>query len=336
MVNCGIIKHLSFFSWRHECELSSHAEIPNRDGCCAREHEPGGRSQKRPNVHHRGIHSASIGSRRRNVLARCTDVTSLAKEAIPSNPDMRQLQKAVVGAVVAHFRADVPHEDARQGRMCFHVSKLDHERMHASRFGVSVGGWQHELGVHNPMRSCSAEGTRPPLGCSQCGRVELELVRSRQVSGRGLNALNVATVPQFGLAVAANDLIILHQRLPVAELSCITLGLHGRHEGNVVQSRWKCLVRIHLQDVKLGWRQLVLLLELKKASKLRHHTVVVLGLREVAAIPLVEHAFAFQQRHHSLPHLRILLGAVQKVCHGVGTEGGCSPLAREIRTSSHA
>lgn len=91
-----------------------------------------------------------------------------------------------------------------KGLVGLQITDVDHKWVRAVVFAID-----NQLGHHNSMVRRSTEGSNPPFGGSQGGRMDHKgLVRGIPCSG-GLETADIRAMTQFSLSIAANDFVPL-------------------------------------------------------------------------------------------------------------------------------
>ena len=113
--------------------------------------------------------------------------------------------EAVIDSVEAELGTNVANGDTGQRSVVFEAADLHTEWMRTKVLAV-----QDETGHDDGVVGSLAETTNPPLGGSQGGRVDLELVGLVDVRGSGLQTLDVGTVAD--LCPKAMSLLLFSSR----------------------------------------------------------------------------------------------------------------------------
>lgn len=138
-----------------------------------------------------------------------------------------------------HLGADLTRLDARHERMVFEGSDLSDEEM-----GSHVLSVEDQTRLHRRVGGHDAQGTDPPLGRGDEGRVEVERLRRVVVRRDGLELLHVGAVTQLRLSVAAEDLVVETLGHPVGLLLVRSLRRDDGLERDLVEIQPHSLVHL--------------------------------------------------------------------------------------------
>src|SRR3954451_15899893 len=106
--------------------------------------------------------------------------------------------------LVSKLGTNIAHIHILQGLMGLQITDLHHKWVRAIVLAVNK-----QLSHDNRMVGGATERSNPPLGGSQCGRVNGEGLIAGVPGGSGFETADVGSVAQLGLCVAADDFVFL-------------------------------------------------------------------------------------------------------------------------------
>lgn len=140
-----------------------------------------------------------------------------------------QGEPPIVFADEAHFRTHISRLDAWKVLMGIPVSYLDDKRSDSIVICGSVI-YDNQPGKDQGVIRVSAHFSRPPFSRGDRWHVDHELVSLLIEGCRGLKTRNVRAMPQLGLRVASENVLLLGHRDPLLSLFIIAKLLDGLRE----------------------------------------------------------------------------------------------------------
>ena len=106
--------------------------------------------------------------------------------------------------LVSKLGTNIAHIHILQGLMSLQITDLHNKWVRAIVLAVNK-----QLSHDNRMVGGATERSNPPLGGSQCGRVNGEGLIAGVPGGSGFETADIGSVTQLGLCVAADDFVFL-------------------------------------------------------------------------------------------------------------------------------
>lgn len=148
-----------------------------------------------------------------DVRAVAVDLRVAHEHVVAWDANVREEGVAHVGAVEAHFKADVTGFDASKV-----FASVERAELHDEGMDAVVLAREDEIGHYDAVGGGEAESARPVFGAGKGGRVNNELVGFGVECCHGFETADEGPVADLGLSVCADDLARIHEGHPVGAL----------------------------------------------------------------------------------------------------------------------